>query len=88
MRFDINTILVEKVEITVTDLEKKHPDKAGYENMYSVARHVYMDNGIVDTIGFAIDKENLKILRAKIDVVLIDEDTKQPNRLKTQNRQN
>ncbi|CAN5892121.1 hypothetical protein BH23THE1_BH23THE1_33090 [soil metagenome] len=41
--------------------------------MYSVAKHVYMDNGEVDTIGFAIDKENLKILRAKIDAVLIDE---------------
>ena len=42
--------------------------------MYSVARHVYMDDGEVDTIGFAIDKENLKILRAKIDAVLIDDD--------------
>ena len=41
--------------------------------MYSVAKHVYMDNGIVDTIGFAIDKERLKILRAKIDAILIDE---------------
>jgi hypothetical protein len=28
--------------------------------MYSVAKHVYMDDGDVDTIGFAIDKENLK----------------------------
>ena len=33
--------------------------------MYSVAKHVYMDNGKIDTIGFAIDKENLRILRAK-----------------------
>ena len=47
--------------------------------MYSVARHVYTDNGEVDTTGFAIDKENLKILRAKIDTVLIDNDKKQPN---------
>ena len=51
--------MVDKVEVTVTDLEKKHKGKSGYENMYSVAKHVYMDNGIVDTIGFAIDKENL-----------------------------
>lgn len=50
--------MVDKVEVTVTDLEKKHKGKAGYENMYSVARHVHMDNGEVDTIGFAIDKEN------------------------------
>jgi hypothetical protein len=41
--------------------------------MYSVAKHVYMDDEDVDTIGFAIDKENLKILRAKIMAILIDE---------------
>jgi hypothetical protein len=41
--------------------------------MYSVARPVYMDDGEIDTVGFAIDKENLRILRAKIDAVLIDE---------------
>ena len=50
--------MVDKVEVTVTDLEKKHKGKSGYENMYSMAKHVYMDNGEVDTIGFAIDKEN------------------------------
>ncbi|ALI35362.1 MAG TPA: hypothetical protein VMS35_08330 [Nitrososphaeraceae archaeon] len=63
--------MVDKVEVTVTDLSKKHNGKHGYENMYSVAKHVYMDNGEVDTVGFAIDKENLKILRAKIDAMLI-----------------
>lgn len=41
--------------------------------MYSVAKHVYMDDDKVDTIGFAIDKENLQVLRAKIDAILIDE---------------
>ena len=66
--------MLDKVEVTVTDLEEKHKGKSGYEGMYSVAKHVYMDNGKVDTIGFAIDKENLKILRAKIDAMLIDED--------------
>ena len=74
--------MVDKVEVTVTDLEKKHKGKSGYENMYSVAKHVYMDDGEVDTIGFAIDKENLKILRAKIDAGLIDDDKKQPNNRK------
>ncbi len=68
--------MVDKLEVTVTDLEKKHKGKSGYENMYSVAKHVYMDNGVVDTNGFAIDKENLRILRAKIDAVLIDENKK------------
>jgi len=65
--------MVDKVEVTVTDLSKKHNGKHGYENMYSVAKHVYMDDGKIDTIGFAIDKENLLILRAKIDAMLIDD---------------
>ena len=51
--------MVDMIEVTVTDLKKKHKGKAEYENMYSVAEHVYMDDGIVDTIGFAIDKDNL-----------------------------
>jgi hypothetical protein len=46
--------------------------------MYSVAKHVYMDKGEIDTIGFAIDKENLRILRAKIDAMLTDDD--KPNK--------
>ncbi len=45
--------------------------------MYSVAKQEYIDNGAVDTIGFAIDKENLSILRAQIDAMLIDESKKQ-----------
>ena len=65
--------MVDKVEVTVTDLEKKHPGKSGYEGMYSVARSVYMDNGEVDTVGFAIGKENLRVLRARIDAALIDD---------------
>lgn len=70
--------MVDNIEVTVTDLEKKHPGKAGYEGMYSLAKHVYMDDGRIDTTGFAIDKENL-ILKAKIDAVLID-DGKPPNK--------
>lgn len=66
--------MVDKVLVTVTDLDKKHPGKSGYEGMYSVAKHVYMDDGNIDTTGFAIDKENLKILRAKIEAMLIDDD--------------
>ncbi len=66
--------MVDRIEVTVTDLEKKHKGKSGYDNMYSVAKHVYMDDGKVDTVGFAIDKENLKILKAKIDAMLKDEE--------------
>ncbi len=72
--------MVDKIEVTVTNLEKKHNGKAGYENMYSVAKHIYMDTGEVDTTGFAIDKENLRILKAKIDAMLIDDD--KPNKKK------
>jgi hypothetical protein len=72
--------MVDKVEVTVTDLEKKHKGKSGYEKRYSVTTHVYMDDGKVDTIGFAIDKENLKILRTKIDAILIDDN--KPNKVK------
>ena len=65
--------MVDRVEVTVTDLEKKHNGKPGHENIFSVAKHVYRDDGKVDTIGFAIDKQNLEILSAKIDAMLIDE---------------
>ena len=65
--------MVDKVEVTVTDLEKKHPGKSGYEGMYSIAKHIYQDDGEIVSDGFAIDKENLLILRAKIRAILIDE---------------
>ena len=41
--------------------------------MYSVAKHIYQDDGEIVHDGFAIDKENLLILRAKIMAILIDE---------------
>ena len=52
--------MVDKVVVTVTDLEKKHTGKLGYENMYSVAKHVYMDDGKVDTI-LSSSEEILKL---------------------------
>ena len=65
--------MVDEVDVTVTALSKRHKDKAGYENMYSVAKHGIMDDGNIDTTGFAIDKENLRILGAKIDAMFIDD---------------
>jgi hypothetical protein len=44
--------------------------------MFSVAKHIIMDNEEVDTIGCAINKENRPVLRAKIDAVLIDDSNK------------
>ena len=66
-------MMADKIEVTVTDLEKKHPGKSGYEGMYSVAKHIYQDDGEIVHDGFAIDKENIEILRAKIMAILIDE---------------
>jgi hypothetical protein len=66
-------MMADRIEVTVTDLEKKHPGKSGYEGMYSLAKHIYQDDGEKLIDGFAIDKENLLILRAKIMAILIDE---------------
>ena len=63
--------MVDKVEVTVTDLEKKHPGKSGYEGLYSIAKHIYQDDGEILSDGFAIDKENLEILRARIEGMFI-----------------
>jgi hypothetical protein len=63
--------MVDKIEVTVTDLEKKHPDKSGYEGMYSVAKHIYQDDGEKVSDGFALDKEALEVLRAKIIAILM-----------------
>ncbi|WP_458743880.1 hypothetical protein [Candidatus Nitrosocosmicus sp. T] len=62
--------MVDKAEVTVTDLFKKHEGKSWYENMYSIAKYIYQDDGKIITHGFAIDKENLLTLRAKIMAIL------------------
>jgi hypothetical protein len=67
-------IMVDEIEVTVTDLQKKHPGKPGYEGMYSIAKHMHQDDGEVLIDGFTIDKENLRILGAKIDAIFIDDD--------------
>jgi len=65
--------MVDNIEVTVTDLFKKHSGKSGYEGMYSIAKHIYQDDEEIVHDGFAIDKENLLILKAKIRAILIDE---------------
>ena len=65
--------MVDNIELTGTDLFKKHSGKSGYEGMYSIAKHIYRDDGEIVSDGFAIDKANLLILRAKIMAILIDE---------------
>jgi hypothetical protein len=65
--------MVDNIEATVTDLFKKHSGKSGYEGMYSITKHIYQDDEGIVRDGFAIDKENLLILKAKIRAILIDE---------------
>ena len=48
--------------------------------MYSISKHVYMDDGNIDSTAFAVDKENSKILKGKIDAMLIDDDKDKPSR--------
>ena len=65
--------MVDKIEVTVTDLAKKHPGKPAYKGFYSLTKRTYQDNGEIVAEGFALDKEALKVLRAKIIATLIDE---------------
>ena len=65
--------MTDEAVVTVTDLAKKHPGKPAYQGFYSLAKHIYQDDGVMVSDGFAIDKENLLILRAKIAAILIDE---------------
>lgn len=67
-------------EVFVRDLYKKHKDKELYKGFYSVGKKVYQDNGDVVNEGFALDKETLEILRAKILAILIDDLPTKENR--------
>jgi hypothetical protein len=65
--------MADNVKIIVSDLFKKNDGKSGYANMYSIAKHLYQDDGVIVRDSFEIDKKNLLILRAKIMAILIDE---------------
>jgi hypothetical protein len=52
---------------------EKHNKREEYKGLYSVDKKVYRDDGETNNDGFAFDKENLLILRAKITAILIDE---------------
>ena len=77
--------MVDIEEIYVRDLYEKYNKREEYKGLYSVGKKVYRDDGEIDNEGFAIDKENLRILRAKIGGMLIDDD--KPNK-KTSNMKN
>lgn len=60
-------------EIYIKDLYKKHKDKELYKGFYSIGRKIYQDDGEIVNKGFALDKEALEILRAKIMAILIED---------------
>ncbi len=56
---------------------------------YTVGNRIYQDDREIVTESFALDKENLEILRAKIKAILIDEmpvKGKKPNSSSTTNK--
>ena len=60
-------------EVYIRDLFKKHNGKELYKGFYSIGKKIYQDDGEVVNEGFALDKECLKILRAKIMAILIED---------------
>ncbi len=60
-------------EIYVRDLYEKHNKREEYRGLYSIGKKIYRNDGEINKEGFALDKENLLILKARIDAILIDE---------------
>jgi hypothetical protein len=65
--------MVDIEEVYVRDLYKKHNGRELYKEFYSIVKKIYQDNGEVVNEGFALDKEALKVLRAKIMAILIED---------------
>jgi hypothetical protein len=60
-------------EVYVRDLFKKHSGYELYKGFYSLGKKIYQDDGEIVNEGFALDKEALEVLRAKIMAILIEE---------------
>ena len=60
-------------DVYVRDLYKKHKGKELYKGFYSIGKKIYQDDGEVMNEGFALDKEALEVLRAKIMAILIED---------------
>lgn len=67
--------MTDSEEVYVRDLFKKYKERTEYKGLYSIGKKIYQDNGEIYNQGFAIDEENLRILKARIDAMLLD-DTK------------
>jgi hypothetical protein len=65
--------MVDMEEVYVRDLYKKLKGKELHKGFYSIGKKIYQDDGEVVNEGFALDKEALEVLKAKIMAILIDE---------------
>jgi len=65
--------MVDIKEVYVRDLYKKHKGKELYKGFYSIGKKIYQDDGEIVNEGFALDREALEVLRAKIMAILIDD---------------
>jgi hypothetical protein len=59
--------------VYVRDLFKKHKGKELYKGFYAIGKKIYQDDGEIVNEGFALDKEALEVLRAKIMAILIED---------------
>jgi hypothetical protein len=66
-------------EVYVRNLFKKYNQWPKYKGFYSIGKKNYQDDGEIYNEGFAIDEENLRILKARIEAIFIDE-TKPKNK--------
>ncbi|HYG00029.1 MAG TPA: hypothetical protein VD815_08045 [Candidatus Saccharimonadales bacterium] len=65
--------MVDIEEVYVRDLYKKHKSKELYRGFYSIGKKIYQDDGEIINEGFALDKDGLEVLRAKIMATLIED---------------
>lgn len=65
--------MVDREEVFVTDLFKKHNGKELCKGFYTVGKRIYRDDDEIVSKSVVLDKESLEVLRAKIMAVLIDD---------------
>ena len=65
--------MTDSEEVYVRDLFKKYKGRPEYKGLFSIGKKIYQDDGEIYNEGFAIDEENLRILKARIDAMFIEE---------------
>lgn len=78
--------MVDIEEIYVRDLYGKHNKRFEYRDLYSVGKKIYRDDGEIGDNCFDLDKEKFRILKAKIDALLIDKTKHATNINKNKNK--